>query len=90
MAETYLVYRTVRDFVHGWKNESDGTRKLLGALTDASLKHAVHKDHRTIGRVVWHICCFDSRDGQSHGPQSRWPDRQGSDSDLSRRNSEDI
>ncbi len=57
MAETYLLFRTVRDFAGGWKTESDGTRKLLKALTDSSLKHAVHKDHRTIGRVVWHLCC---------------------------------
>ena len=55
MAESYMLFRTVEDFLGAWANESEGTRKILGALTDASLKHAIAKDHRDIGRVAWHL-----------------------------------
>jgi uncharacterized damage-inducible protein DinB len=57
MAESYMIFRKVEDFLGAWKTESDATRKILGALTDASLKHSVAKDHRDIGRVAWHIVC---------------------------------
>jgi len=29
--------------------------KILGALTDASLNQSVAHDHRTLGRMAWHI-----------------------------------
>jgi uncharacterized damage-inducible protein DinB len=57
MAESYMIFRKVEDFLGAWKTESDATRKIFGALTDASLKHAITKDHRDIGRVAWHIIC---------------------------------
>jgi uncharacterized damage-inducible protein DinB len=57
MAETYMLFRKVEDFLGSWANESGGTRKILAALTDTSLKHAIAKDHRDIGRVAWHIVC---------------------------------
>ncbi len=57
MAESYMLFRKVEDFLGAWETESGGTRKILGALTSASLKHAVAKDHRDIGRAAWHIVC---------------------------------
>lgn len=55
MAEGFVMIRTIADFEHWWNNESPATRKILGALTDASLTQAVAQDHRTIGRIAWHI-----------------------------------
>lgn len=46
---------SIEEFAHLWQYESDATRKLLAELTDASLGQAVAKDHRTIGRIAWHI-----------------------------------
>ena len=36
-------------------SDLDGTRKLLAELTDRSLAQAVAEDHRTLGRLAWHI-----------------------------------
>jgi uncharacterized damage-inducible protein DinB len=57
MTEAYMVFRKVEDFAASWENESGGTRKILEALTDVSLKHGIAKGHRDIGRVAWHIVC---------------------------------
>jgi hypothetical protein len=56
MAESYMLFRKVEDFLGAWASESGSTRKILGALTDASLKHGIAKDHRDIGRVALHYC----------------------------------
>jgi len=45
----------IAEFEAMWKQQSDGTRKLLAELTDASLAQSVARDHRTLGRVAWHI-----------------------------------
>lgn len=55
MAEGFVMIRTIADFENWFNNESGGTRKIFGALTDASLGQSVAKDHRTIGRIAWHI-----------------------------------
>ena len=55
MSESQLYFRKVDDFAASWEYQSNGTRKILGSLTDASLKHATTKGHRDIGRVAWHI-----------------------------------
>ncbi len=55
MSEGFVLIRTITDFENWWNNESNATRKILGALTDASLGQAVNKDHRTLGRMAWHI-----------------------------------
>ncbi len=55
MAEGFILIRTITDFENWWNNESNATRKILGALTDVSLGQAVNKDHRTLGRMAWHI-----------------------------------
>jgi uncharacterized damage-inducible protein DinB len=49
------MFRKVEDFVAAWELESGLTQKLMDALTDASLKQSVVDDHRTLGRMAWHI-----------------------------------
>ncbi len=46
---------TLNEFEELWRRESGETRKLLAELTDASLRQAVAQDHRTLGRLAWHI-----------------------------------
>ena len=46
---------TISEFMTDYKAESENTTKILKALTDASLAQSVAKDHRTIGRMPWHI-----------------------------------
>ena len=46
---------SIAEFEELWTQESKGTLKLLAELTDASLRQAVTKDHRTLGRLAWHI-----------------------------------
>lgn len=55
MAEGFILIRTISDFENWWNNESRATRKIFGALTDASLSQSVATDHRTLGRMAWHI-----------------------------------
>ncbi|MDZ4723237.1 MAG: DinB family protein [candidate division Zixibacteria bacterium] len=49
------MFTTVDDFAKSWQNESGKTLKLLQTLTDASLSQAVASNHRTLGRIAWHI-----------------------------------
>jgi uncharacterized damage-inducible protein DinB len=49
------MFLTVKQFNDAWKQESDGTRKIMAALTDAGLNQKVTDDHRTLGRMAWHI-----------------------------------
>ena len=49
------MYRRIEDFVRNWEHESQNTRKVIGMLTDASLGQSVGKDHRTLGRLAWHL-----------------------------------
>ena len=49
------MYLFIKQFVDEWKNSSDATRKLMGALTDQSLNQKVAEEHRTLGRIAWHI-----------------------------------
>jgi uncharacterized damage-inducible protein DinB len=55
MAEGFVMIRTIADIENWWNNESAATRKIFGALTDASLSQSVAQDHRTLGRMAWHI-----------------------------------
>ena len=55
MSEIFNIIRSIDDFAAWWENESDGTRKIYAALTDASLKQPIGGDHRTLGRIAWHI-----------------------------------
>jgi uncharacterized damage-inducible protein DinB len=49
------MFRSLNDFYTVWNDESAVTQKVLAALTDASLSQAVSNDHRTLGRMAWHI-----------------------------------
>lgn len=49
------MFRTLDDFLAVWRDESASTEKVLAALTDASLGQAVDSDHRTLGRLGWHL-----------------------------------
>ena len=47
------MYRTIRDFLEDWREESPLTQKLMAALTDASLTQRVAPGDRTLGRIAW-------------------------------------
>lgn len=49
------MYTTINDFAAQWKDHSDGTRKILNALTDESLSKEVASGHRDLARMAWHI-----------------------------------
>lgn len=49
------MYKHIADFVSEWQQESGRTARVLDALTDASLAQPVADDHRTLGRIAWHI-----------------------------------
>ena len=50
-----FMFTTIEQFKEEWRAESDSTRKVLAALTDESLNLSATADHRTIGRIAWHI-----------------------------------
>jgi uncharacterized damage-inducible protein DinB len=49
------VFRTIDDFATLWAREAGGTQKVLDLLTDKSLAQPVTSDHRTLGRMAWHV-----------------------------------
>ena len=49
------MFTSIKDFKSDFADEREGTLKILSALTDAALAQSVAKDHRTIGRMAWHI-----------------------------------
>ena len=49
------MIRTIDDFATLWMQEAESTSRILNALTDASLSQAVTADHRTLGRLGWHL-----------------------------------
>ena len=49
------MFHSIADFEQNWTHEMDGTQKQMDRLTDASLTQAVADDHRTLGRMAWHI-----------------------------------
>lgn len=49
------MFRAIDDFLAVWKDESESTSKVFAVLTDASLKQSINSDHRTIGRLAWHL-----------------------------------
>lgn len=50
-----VMFTAIEHFKNSWTYESAATGKLLTELTDKSLGQAVANDHRTIGRLAWHI-----------------------------------
>jgi uncharacterized damage-inducible protein DinB len=49
------MFRSIEEFLTTWQHESNATQKILDSLTDASLSQLVAQDHRTLGRIAWHI-----------------------------------
>jgi len=49
------MFTSIEDFKQNWTYESSGTSKLLKQLTDKSLSQQITNDHRTLGRMAWHI-----------------------------------
>ena len=46
---------SIDQFTKIWQKESDNTRKMLAELTDEAIKNEPVKDHRSLGRIAWHI-----------------------------------
>ena len=68
------MYRKVDDFLASWKDESEGTQKLLNALTQKSLSQSVADGHRTIARLAWHIITSLSEMAGRTGLKLKGPD----------------
>ena len=49
------MYTTVEEFLKDFEHESGETIKVFKALTDKSLSQPVAHDHRTLGRIAWHL-----------------------------------
>lgn len=49
------MFRTINDFLDGWKYESEATIKVFKNLTDVSLNQKVTEDGRSLGFIAWHI-----------------------------------
>lgn len=49
------MFTSIDQFKNEWQVVSDETRKIFAALTDESLGQSVADDHRTVGRMAWHI-----------------------------------
>jgi uncharacterized damage-inducible protein DinB len=49
------MLRTIDDFIALWTHESESTQKMLDLLTDASLAQEIDAEHRTLGRLAWHV-----------------------------------
>jgi len=49
------MFTSISLFEKYWAEESKTTQRVLDALTDESMKQAVAEDHRTLGRMAWHI-----------------------------------
>lgn len=49
------MFRTIDDFATLWTSEAGKTQQVLDLLTDASLAQPVTSDHRTLGRMAWHV-----------------------------------
>ncbi len=49
------MFITIDQFKKYWKQETANTSKIFAALTDESLSQSINKDHRTLGRMAWHI-----------------------------------
>lgn len=49
------MYKQIEDFVTAWSHETAATLRTLELLTDESLGQQITNDHRTLGRLAWHI-----------------------------------
>ncbi len=49
------MFISIEHFDKTWSQEMKFTQGVMDALTDASLSQSVADDHRTLGRMAWHI-----------------------------------
>jgi uncharacterized damage-inducible protein DinB len=49
------MFTTIAKFEKQWKEHTGATQRLFEVLTDESLSQKVADDHRTLGRIAWHI-----------------------------------
>ena len=49
------MYTSLENFLQTYGHEREGTLKLLKEFTDKSLSQSVANDHRTLGRIAWHL-----------------------------------
>ena len=49
------MFRTITDFKGTFEHETKSTKAVFDALTPESLSQSIAGDHRTIGRIAWHI-----------------------------------
>ena len=62
------------EFDHIWSPELEATQKILKHLTTKSLSQPVASDHRTIGRLAWHIVTSISEMVERMGLTLRGPE----------------
>lgn len=46
---------SIEQFRKSWDKESGNTRKIFDELTDETINENLVGDHRTLGRLAWHI-----------------------------------
>ncbi len=49
------MFTRVEHFITNWKYESGATLNLMRLLTDETLATPVATEHRTLGRIAWHL-----------------------------------
>lgn len=49
------MFGSIEHFEKTWSQEMKFTQSVMDALTDGSLAQTVADDHRTLGRMAWHI-----------------------------------
>ncbi len=49
------MYTTIDQFIQAWTSEAKLTHQVMQKLTDESISQKVTDDHRTLGRIAWHI-----------------------------------
>jgi uncharacterized damage-inducible protein DinB len=50
-----MMFTRIKDFDEIWSAHVEDTKKILSALTDKSLSQPITDQHRTLGRIAWHI-----------------------------------
>ncbi|MBP2001137.1 putative damage-inducible protein DinB [Paenibacillus shirakamiensis] len=49
------MFTSIQAFEQAWQEESKMTQKIFDELTDESLAQGISPNHRTIGRIAWHL-----------------------------------
>lgn len=49
------MYRKIEDFLEDWTASSDGTLKVIKAITNDKMNQAIVEGHNTLGWLAWHL-----------------------------------